>query len=896
VGTDTGAADGITSDNTQTVDGTGVPGATIDIYVDGAKVGSATVQPNGTWTFTTGVLPEGPHTIVAVQSVAGVPSTPTSPVNVIIDTTGPETPLITSVGTDTGKQGDRLTADNTLTVTGIAEPGSFVTLFVDGNPVGTGIAGPDGSFVITTPALVDGPHDLKVNTTDAALNTSPFTPSVIWTVDTTAPAAPAITAIGTDTGVLGDGLTSDTTLTLTGTAEPGSLVSVYEGATLIGTVVAGPNGAWSLTTTPLADGLHTYTATATDDAGNTSSPSNSMGMTVDTAPPSVPAITSVGPDTGAVDGVTSINVITVTGTADPGSTVKVYENGRFIGTVVADATTGAWSIVTPALADGLHSFTATATDASGNQSAATPPAAITIDTAAPAAPVITSYGDDTGKRGDGITEDRDLTVAGRAEPGSTVTVFADGALVGTVVADANGNWTLPATGILSLGRHVLTAKAADASGNTSAASGNRAVFMVPEFAGAPATQTVTFRVGTQGTRMLPTVNGAGALSWAVASGVLPAGLRLDPRTGAISGIARRVENVVVTVRAADANGHTTDILVNILDVAAFQPYLVSGGNGAITNLGILPQALINPTTYATGTAVAMYDGVESRPRAQYVPFIGYRGEVRVALDDVNRDGRVDILAVPGAGASPVIKMLNVQTGATVRTFTPFAASYTGGVFLTTGDVNNDGFRDIIASTGGGTQPRVVAFDGVSGARLLDFTPFSRGFNAGVTVAVTDTDRNGINEIIVGSGVGDRALVRVFNSVGLSLLREFAPFGRESRVGVNVAAGDIGGDGMNEIVASTMSAESRVTVWDAQTFRMKDNFFAYGQNDGVTPFLGGVRVAIEDHNRDGRGDLITGSGVGGFPHVRVWSVIRGKFKDIASYIATDVSDRGGLNIG
>jgi hypothetical protein len=241
-------------------------------------------------------------------------------------------------------------------------------------------------------------------------------------------------------------------------------------------------------------------------------------------------------------------------------------------------------------------------------------------------------------------------------------------------------------------------------------------------------------------------------------------------------------------------------------------------------------------------------------------------------------------------------MLNVQTGATVRTFTPFAASYTGGVFLTTGDVNNDGFRDIIASTGGGTQPRVVAFDGVSGARLLDFTPFSRGFNAGVTVAVTDTDRNGINEIIVGSGVGDRALVRVFNSVGLSLLREFAPFGRESRVGVNVAAGDIGGDGMNEIVASTMSAESRVTVWDAQTFRMKDNFFAYGQNDGVTPFLGGVRVAIEDHNRDGRGDLITGSGVGGFPHVRVWSVIRGKFKDIASYIATDVSDRGGLNIG
>ena len=192
----------------------------------------------------------------------------------------------------------------------------------------------------------------------------------------------------------------------------------------------------TLTTTPLADGLHTYTATATDDAGNTSQPSNSAAMTVDTAAPSVPAITSVGPDTGLIDRVTSAQVITVTGTADRGSVVRVYDNGRFLGTVVADPQTGAWQLTTSALPDGLHSFTATATDDSGNQSAATPPAGITIDTAAPAAPTITTYGVDTGNRGDGITKERDLSVGGTAEPGSTVTVYADGNLVGTVVADA----------------------------------------------------------------------------------------------------------------------------------------------------------------------------------------------------------------------------------------------------------------------------------------------------------------------------------------------------------------------------------------------------------------------------------------------------------------------------
>ena len=89
------------------------------------------------------------------------------------------------------------------------------------------------------------------------------------TIDTTAPVAPTITSFSTDSGVAGDHITNDNTLTLTGTAEAGSTVKVYDGTTLLGSVTANGSGAWSYTTGALANGAHSLTATATDVAGNT---------------------------------------------------------------------------------------------------------------------------------------------------------------------------------------------------------------------------------------------------------------------------------------------------------------------------------------------------------------------------------------------------------------------------------------------------------------------------------------------------------------------------------------------------------------------------------------------------------------------------------------------------
>ncbi|MBH5386116.1 Ig-like domain-containing protein [Bradyrhizobium diversitatis] len=191
-------------------------------------------------------------------------------------------------------------------------------------------------------------------------------PPPVEAPDMVAPASPKIVAITPDAGTVGDQVTNAKQLTLSGTAEAGSTIKVFEGSTVIGTAKANASGTWSLTTAQLADGNHTFTATATNAAGNVSPQSASLAMRVDTLAPVAPSITAFTPDTGTVgDKVTNVSQLTLTGTAEAGSTVKVLEGTSVLGTTQANAA-GAWSLTTAQLAVGNHAFTAMATDAAGN--------------------------------------------------------------------------------------------------------------------------------------------------------------------------------------------------------------------------------------------------------------------------------------------------------------------------------------------------------------------------------------------------------------------------------------------------------------------------------------------------------------------------------------------------
>ena len=198
----------------------------------------------------------------------------------------------------------------------------------------------------TPPApSTNGAHSLTATATDVAGNTGVASTALNVTVDTTAPLAPSIASFSTDTGTVGDNITSDNTLTLNGTAEASSTIKVYDGATLLGTATANGTGAWSYTTGALTNGGHSLTATATDAAGNTGVASTALNVTVDTTAPLAPSIASFSTDSGTVgDNITNDNTLTLTGTAEA-STVKVYDGATLLGTATANGS-GAWSYTT----------------------------------------------------------------------------------------------------------------------------------------------------------------------------------------------------------------------------------------------------------------------------------------------------------------------------------------------------------------------------------------------------------------------------------------------------------------------------------------------------------------------------------------------------------------------
>jgi Ca2+-binding RTX toxin-like protein len=292
-------------------------------------------------------------------------------------------------------------------------------------------------------------------------------------VDTVAPAVPVIASFSTDSGTVGDGITNDHTLALTGTAEANSKVSVYDRTLLLGTATASGSGAWSYTTGTLLDGTHSFTATATDAAGNVSAVSTGLVVTVIPSSGSAPMIASFSTDSGtAGDHITNDNTLSLTGSAPANSAVNVFDGTKQLGTVTANAS-GAWSYTTAALADDSHSFTATDI-VGGTTSPASSPLSVTIDTVAPAKPVVSSFSPDTAPTGDGHTTATTLTLTGTGEASSTIKAFDGTTLLGTAPVNASGVWSFTTSG-LALGTYNITATDTDVAGNTSATSAALAV-------------------------------------------------------------------------------------------------------------------------------------------------------------------------------------------------------------------------------------------------------------------------------------------------------------------------------------------------------------------------------------------------------------------------------------
>ncbi|ANI10220.1 Ig-like domain-containing protein [Pseudomonas aeruginosa] len=700
------AAPVIDPSNGTEISGTAEAGATV-ILTDGGgnPIGQATADGSGNWTFTPSTpLANGTVINAVAQDPAGNTSGPAS---VTVDAIAPPAPVINP--------------SNGVVISGTAEAGATVILTDgNGNPIGQVTADGSGNWSFTPGTPLANGSVINALAQDAAGNTSG---PASTTVDSVAPATPVLDP-------------SNGTV-ISGTAEAGATVILTDGGgNPIGQATADGSGNWSFTPgTPLTNGT-VINAVAQDAAGNTSGP---VSTTVDAVAPATPVI---DPSNG----------VELSGTAEPGVRVILTDgNGNPIGQTLADGS-GNWTFTpgTP-LANGTV-VNAVAQDPAGNTSG---PASTTVDTVAPATPVINA------SNGSVIT--------GTAEVGAKVILTdGNGNPIGETTADGSGNWTFTPGTPLANGT-VINAVAEDAAGNASGPASTTVDSVAPSAPllsisadGALLTGTAEpnsqVRIVVNGDTANPitvTVDGAGNFSLPFAppliTGELIAGVAVDA-AGNVSGPA--------TINAPDLAPPTISV------PEAADTWI----NAAEIGDGIQVDVTVRPTMQVGQVVTVKFAGQN-----------GYEAEVSHTLTagDIAAGNLTLTLTPPGGmgpfpeGASTVTADINGGTASTPVPFTidtiPPATpvlSLVGNILTISAEPGTE--LTVTVDVGGVTATATVTADnsGLASLNLLtdldiDFS-WDQLLNAQVSVVGRDPAGNPSNTASIGVGTSIEQPVTIGN--------------------------------------------------------------------------------------------------------------------------------------
>lgn len=432
-------SDGITHVTQPTFHGTATPNSVVILTINNMEYRAA-ADADGNWSLTLpdALADETYEYTVNVKNAVGTSATATG--TITVDTTPPSS----DAGLDEASDSGRNTQDNITSVirpvlTGITEPEANVEIIFNGVSH-TLTAGADGVWHYTIPVdLPDATYSYTVITTDKAGNTSSSEHQ--FSIDTVSQLSGGLDLSSIMEGTAGNNTTQLVRPTLSGMAEPGSLVTVtMKGATYTASV--DDAGRWKLTLPRDAvAGLNEYTVTSEDLAGNTATMTGSFNYVPSgVAPPKVMTQLDADSDSGIKgDNITNNNTPKIIGQATPDTVIVLTIAGQsYTTTAAAD---GAWSIdVTHPLNEGFNEYTVTATDTHTGLTAITQNN-VFIDTLNPLSSVGLTSDSDTGVKGDMITKSTKPVFTGKTEPGAKVTLDIDGQIV-TTTADHNGNWTL----------------------------------------------------------------------------------------------------------------------------------------------------------------------------------------------------------------------------------------------------------------------------------------------------------------------------------------------------------------------------------------------------------------------------------------------------------------------
>jgi hypothetical protein len=239
----------------------------------------------------------------------------------------------------------------------------------------------------------------------------------------------------------------------------------------------------------------------------------------------------------------------------------------------------------------------------------------------------------------------------------------------------------------------------------------------------------------------------------------------------------------------------------------------------------------------SGFGVVKLFDVAGAPQFAFVPNLN--GGATVAAGDVNGDGFPDIVTGVGPGVAPHVTVLSGRDRSIIGSFFAYNPAFTGGVYVAAGDQNGDGKADIVTGAGAGGGPQVNVFSGKDGSLLQSFFAYDPAFTGGVRVAVGDVNGDGTPDIVTGAGPGGNPQVNVYSGKDDSLLRSFFAFNPAFTGGVFVAAGDLNGDGRADIVAGAgAGGNPLVKVFSGVDLSLLTSFLPYN-----LAFPGGVTVAV-----------------------------------------------------
>jgi hypothetical protein len=780
-------------------------GDVVRIYDGATLVGTATVAGTA-WTFAPPALANGSsHSYTAVVAdPAGNESAPSAPFTLAVDTTPPaQSALIVSytddVGLNLGPFGSGVTTDDTTpvlngTLSAALGAGEVVRIYDGATLIGTAtVAGTAWSFAPV--ALAGGStHVYTAVVADAAGNESAASASFTLTVDVTAPtAAIDIASISDDTGSsLTDFLTRDTSLTVNGTvgtlgAGERAQISI-DGTTWVDLAVVG--GAWSFTDARvLAGGSYTYRVRVIDAAGNLG-PVDSQVVVVDvTAPTQVAAIASFTDNLGAAVGnflsgaITDDTTPVLNGTLSAGvaagDTLRIYQDGVLVRSIVLAAGQTSWTYAPPVLGFGLHSYTTTLVDAAGNESTAGTPFTLTVDALA----TLTALATDTGfsvaggfsNSSDTLNTDlvtRDATpllsgTIGRAlQADEVVTVSLDGGLTWITVQDTDGAtaWSY-APPAFAAGATIAAQVRIENAANGTHGNAVTTSFTVDLSAPVPSLSAPDF------------VNAAAIDSdgdKTIAAGTAVFGSTVD---GTVEAGA-----TVALINDVNHDGIYTEGVDVVLGTA------VAGAGGAWTiSAALAASASPYHLGYVVWDAAGNRTGLSATSEVDVVATLDHLAAANGAHGTSNSTGIGGAMAINLLGNWSFVGDQAVYNGTSQSAYTTTDLALqllSGGTSTAYSffDYNLDGLLDVIGTdnNAGGVNSTPLwagsALGYVPGAAATGLTGVSNG-----GVAVLDMDGDGFLDAIVGDGAGDSASFLKNDGLGV-----FTPYGNSTGIGLTAA--------------------------------------------------------------------------------------------------------------